>query len=122
MTVATRALLPESIVAVSGGSVDWLPTDTGFLYTPNNSTDPKDPLGNLNTKARLHRLGTPAAADPELFSRAKNPALPIRPDEYPFLYFSDDHTQVYGGLGSVDNRQHVWVATPADLGKPTIPW
>jgi len=122
MTVATRALLPESIVAVSGGSVDWLPTDTGFLYTPNNSTDPKDPLGNLNTKARLHRLGTPAAADPELFSRAKNPVFPIRPDEYPFLYFSDDHTQVYGGLGSVDNRQHVWVATPADLGKPTIPW
>ncbi|WP_223648774.1 prolyl oligopeptidase family serine peptidase [Hymenobacter psoromatis] len=122
MTVATQALLPESIVAVSGGSVDWLPTDTGFLYTPNNSTDPKDPKGNLDTKARLHRLGTLASADPELFSRAKNPAFHIRPDEYPFLYFSDDHTQVYGGLGSVDNRQNVWVATPADLGKPTIPW
>ncbi len=122
MTVATKALLPESIVAVSGGGVDWLPTDTGFLYTPNNSTDPKDPKGNLNTKARLHRLGTLASADPDLFSRAKNPAFNIRPDEYPFLYFSDDHTQVYGGLGSVDNRQNVWVATPADLGKPTIPW
>ena len=122
MTVATKALLPESIVAVSGGGVDWLPTDTGFLYTPNNSTDPKDPKGNLDTKARLHRLGTPASADPELFSRAKNPAFHIRPDEYPFLYFSDDHTQVYGGLGSVDNRQNVWVATPADLGKPIIPW
>ena len=122
MTVASRALLPESIVAVSGGGVDWLPADTGFLYTPNNSTDPKDPKGNLDTKARLHRLHTPAAADPELFSRAKNPAFHIRPDEYPFLYFSDDHTQVYGGLGSVDNRQNVWVATPADLLKPIIPW
>ena len=122
MTVASRALLPESIVAVSGGGVDWLPADTGFLYTPNNSTDPKDPKGNLDTKARLHRLHTPAAADPDLFSRAKNPAFHIRPDEYPYLYFSDDHTQVYGGLGSVDNRQNVWVATPADLVKPTIPW
>jgi len=122
MAVATKALLPERIVAVSGGSVDWLPTDAGFLYTPNNSTDPKDPKGNLNTKARLHRLGTLASADPELFSRAKNPSFNIRPDEYPFLYFSDDHTQVYGGLGSVDNRQNVWVATPADLGKPSIPW
>ena len=122
MTVASRALLPESIVAVSGGGVDWLPADTGFHYTPNNSTDPKDPKGNLDTKARLHRLHTAAAADPELFSRAKNPAFNIRPDEYPYLYFSDDHTQVYGGLGSVDNRQNVWVATPADLLKPTIPW
>ncbi|NML66770.1 S9 family peptidase [Hymenobacter sp. RP-2-7] len=122
LTVATKALLPESIVAVSGGGVDWLPTDTGFVYTPNNSTDPKDPRGNLNTKARLHQLNTAAAADAELFSRAKNPAFNIRPDEYPFVYFSDDHTQVYGGLGSVDNRQHVWVAAPADLSKPVIPW
>jgi prolyl oligopeptidase len=122
MTVGTKALLPESIVAVSGGSVDWLPTDAGFLYTPNNSTDPKDPKGNLDTKARLHQLNTLASADLELFSRAKNPAFHIRPDEYPYMYFSDDHTQVYGGLGSVDNRQNVWVATPADLRKPIIPW
>jgi prolyl oligopeptidase len=122
MTVNTKALLPESIVAVSGGSIDWLPTDTGFLYTPNNSTDPKDPKGNLDTKARLHLLNTLASADPELFSRAKYPAFRIRPDEYPFMYFSDDHTQVYGGLGSVDNRQNVWVAAPADLRKPVIPW
>ena len=122
MTVATKVLLPESIVAVGGGGVDWLPTDAGFLYTPNNSTDPKDPKGNLDTKARLHRLGTPASADPELLSRAKNPAFHIRPDEYPYLYSSDDHTQLYGGVGSVDNRQHVWIATPTDVGKPTIPW
>jgi len=98
MTVATKALLPESIVAVLGGSIDWLPTDAGFLYTPNNSTDPKDPKGNLNTKARLHRLSTLASTGPELFSRAKNPEFHIRPDEYPFLYFSGDHTQVYAGL------------------------
>jgi len=25
-------------------------------------------------------------------------------------------------LGLVDNRQNVWVATPGDLGKPSIPW
>ena len=122
LTIATKTLLPESIVAVSGGGVDWLPTNTGFLYTPNNSTDPKDPKGNLDTKARLHRLNTPASADPELFSRAKNPGFNIRPDEYPFLYCSDDHTQLYGGLGSVDNRQNIWIATPTDLLKPTIPW
>ncbi|MBO2010814.1 prolyl oligopeptidase family serine peptidase [Hymenobacter negativus] len=122
MTVATKAFRPESIPAVFGGTVDWLPDNSGFLYTPNNSTDPKDPKGNLNTKARLHRLGTPPKADPDLFSRAKNPDMGIRPDQYPLMAFSNDRTQVYGELSSVDRRINAWVTTPADLSKPKIAW
>lgn len=122
MAVATRAFRPESVGPVHGGEVTWLPDNSGFLYTPQNSSDPKDPRGNLDTKARLHRLGTSPKADPELFSRAKYPKLGIRPDQYPVVYFSDDNTQLYGALGSVDNRVNAWIATPADLLKPTISW
>ncbi|MBC8152589.1 MAG: S9 family peptidase, partial [Bacteroidetes bacterium] len=61
MDVATKTFGPESITAVSGGGVDWLPDNSGFLYTPNNSMDTKDPKGNLNTKGRLHKLGTDPA-------------------------------------------------------------
>ncbi|MFD1468845.1 prolyl oligopeptidase family serine peptidase [Hymenobacter caeli] len=122
LAVATKAFRPETIASVFGGEVTWLPDNSGFLYTPQNSNDPKDPKGNLDTKARLHRLGTDPAADPELFSRAKYPQLGIRPDQYPYVYFSDDETQIYGGLSSVDNRINAWVAAPADLRKPTIPW
>ncbi|WP_226163425.1 prolyl oligopeptidase family serine peptidase [Hymenobacter terricola] len=122
MTVATKAFRPETIPAVFGGSVDWLPDNSGFLYTPQNSNDPKDPQGNLNTKARLHRLGSSPKADPELFSRTKNPNMGIRPDQYPILYFSNDYTQLYGELSSVDRRANAWFAAPADLGKPTITW
>ena len=122
MTVATKAFRPESIPAVFGGAVDWLPDNSGFLYTPQNSTDPKDPKGNLDTKGRLHRLGTSPQADPDLFSRAKNPAMGIRPDQYPIMYYSNDHTQVYGELSSVDRRSNSWVATPAEVGKPAIAW
>ena len=122
LTVATGALQPESIPAVFGGGIDWLPDGSGFLYTPNNSTDPKDPKGNLDTKARLHRLGKPVASDPDLWSRAKNPDMGIRPDQYPIMFFSDDHTQVYGLLASVDRRADAWLADPADLAKPTIAW
>jgi len=117
LTVATRALSAESIPAVSGGSVDWLPDSRGFLYTPNNSTDPKDPKGNLDTKARLHRLGTSPARDPELLSRLKDPALGIRPDQYPIVFSSDDRAQLYAVLSSVDNRANAWFANPAELAK-----
>ncbi len=122
MDVATKALQSESITAVFGGSVDWLPDNSGFLYTPNNSMDTKDPKGNLDTKARLHKLGSDPANDPELWSRAKNPDMGIRPDQYPIMFFSDDKTQLYGYLASVDNRTDAFVTDLADLNKPTISW
>ncbi len=122
MQVADKTFLPESIVAVFGGEVDWLPDGQGFLYTPQNSTDPKDPKGNLDTQARLHRLNTDAKTDRELFSRAKYPNMGIRPDQYPILFFSDDYSQVYGLLSSVDRRTTAWVTSPGDLSKPVIAW
>ena len=122
LRVATRTFLPETIPNVFAAEVSWVPDSRGFFYTPLNSDDPKDPKGNLNTKARLHRLGTAPKDDPELLSRTKNPALNIRPDQYPMVHFSDDGTQLYGELYSVDRRLNVWVAAPAELGKPTIGW
>ena len=122
MDVATKTFSPESITAVFGGEVSWLPDDTGFLYTPNNSMDTKDPTGNLDTKGRLHKLGTDPASNPELFSRAKNPDFGIKPDQYPIMFYSDDNTQVYGYLGTVDRRATAWVAPASDVGKPAINW
>ena len=122
MDVATKTFSPESITAVFGGEVSWLPDDTSFLYTPNNSMDTKDPTGNLDTKGRLHKLGSDPANNPELFSRAKNPDFGIKPDQYPIMFYSDDNTQVYGYLGTVDRRATAWVAPASDVGKPAINW
>ncbi|MBO0936234.1 S9 family peptidase [Fibrella sp. HMF5335] len=122
MTVATKTFGPESITAVFGGEVSWLPDDSGFLYTPNNSMDTKDPKGNLNTKGRLHKLGTNPATDPDLFSIEKNPDFGIRADQYPIMFYSDDNTQVYGYLGTVDRRATAWVAPASEVGKPAIAW
>lgn len=122
MNVATKTFGPESITAVFGGEVSWLPDNSGFLYTPNNSMDTKDPNGTLNTKGRLHKLGTDPASDPELFSRMKNPDFGIKPDQYPIMFYSDDNTQVYGYLGTVDRRATAWMAPASDVGKPTINW
>ncbi len=122
MDVAAKTFGPESITAVFGGEVGWLPDDSGFLYTPNNSMDTKDSKGNLDTKGRLHKLGSDPASDPELFSRAKNPDFGIKPDQYPVMFYSDDNTQVYGYLGTVDRRATAWVAPASEVGKPTINW
>lgn len=122
MDLATKTFSPESITAVFGGEVSWLPDDSGFLYTPNNSMDTKDPQGNLNTKGRLHKVGTDPAGNPDLFSIAKNPDFGIQPDQYPIMFYSDDQTQVYGYLGTVDRRTTAWFAPASDVGKPTIGW
>ena len=122
MRVADQTFEPDSVLNMHVGDVEWMPDGEGFLYTPQNSSDPNDPKGNLNTRARLHRLGTDVATDREVFSRAKYPDLGIRPDQYPVLFFSNDDTQLYGSLISVDNRISAWVADPAELAKETIAW
>lgn len=122
MDVATKTFSPESITAVFGGGVDWLPGNSGFLYTPNNSMDTKDPRGNLNTKGRMHKLGADPATDPDLFSIEKNPDFGIKPDQYPIMFYADDQTQVYGILGTVDRRTTAWFAPAAEVGKPVIAW
>ena len=122
MDIATKTFKSESITAVQGGGIDWLPDNSGFLYTPQNSNDPKDPKGTLDTKARVHTFGADPATDPELWSRLKNPDMGLRPDQYPVMYYSDDHTQLYGIAASVDRRTEAWLADPADLMKPVIRW
>ncbi|WP_373513876.1 prolyl oligopeptidase family serine peptidase [Persicitalea sp.] len=122
MDIATKTFSPESLTAVFGGQIEWLPDNTSILYLPNNSTDTKDPKGNLDTKMRLHQLGADPGSDLEILSRAKYPNLGIRPDHYPFIFLSDDDSQLYGILGSVDNRVDAFFATPAELTNPTIAW
>jgi prolyl oligopeptidase len=38
------------------------------------------------------------------------------------MFYSDDNTQVYGYLGTVDRRATAWMALASDVGKPTINW
>ena len=122
MNVATKTFLPESITGVAGGFVSWTPDNTGFLYTPQNSLDPKDIKGNLDTHARYHRLGTDPTGDTDLLSRAKYPDLGIRPDQYPIVFYDEQHTNLFGILNSVDSRLNVYMAPVSDLQKLTIGW
>ena len=122
MDVATKTFGPESLTAVWQGKVHWLPDNAGLLYLPDNSTDVNDPNRALNTRTRLHRLGTDPITDPDVFSRAKYPNMSTQPSEYPFAYLSDDDTVLFGEAATTDRRRRAWVAQATDLTKPTIPW
>ncbi|QJD80624.1 prolyl oligopeptidase family serine peptidase [Spirosoma rhododendri] len=120
MNVATRTFQPEKITAA--GWVQWMPDNSSFVYTPRNSMDVKDPKALTDMKARLHRIGTEPSQDPDLFSRANDPTLGIRPEQIPILYLSDDYTKLYGILASVDNRADAFIADPSSLGNATLQW
>ena len=122
LDVATRTFDARQINAVFGGIAAWLPDGSGFVYTPDNSSDPNDPNAVINTKARLHKLTNSSQSDPEIFSREKYPELKIKAEQIPGVNFSEDGTQLYGRLGSVDWRTDAWVAAPTDLTKMVIPW
>ncbi|WP_221393686.1 prolyl oligopeptidase family serine peptidase [Dyadobacter sp. NIV53] len=130
LDMATRKLLPDQIISVFGGGVTWTPDGHGLIYTPQNSLDPKDPNGGLDTQARYHQLGTNASSmsdksggtDPVLLSRSKYPTLGIRPDQTPILFYDEQHTHLFSVLSSVDNRLNVFLTSKDSLQKPRIDW
>lgn len=115
-------MYPESIFPSWFGVSGWNPDNTGFLYTPENSADMKDINRSMNTKARYHIIGTDPKQDREIFSSAKYTKLGIKPNEIPYVTYSEDFRYVTAFLANVDRRMNAYIAPASDLLKPTITW
>ena len=123
MNVDTKTFFPESIPAVFGGEVTgWTSDSKAFTYTPENSTDPNDLNRSVNTRSLYHVVGTDPKTDKLLFSRAKYPALGIKPEEFPLVFFTEDFKYIVGYLASVDWRLSCFIAPASELLQPAINW
>lgn len=100
----------------------WLADDNMFSYTPQNSADVKDMKSTLNTRAMLHKVGTPQSQDRDVFSSKSYPELGIKPEEYPYFGYDKDTKLVYGGLGTVERYFKGYYAPASEIAKPKIAW
>lgn len=122
LNVETKTFLPESIPNVFNAAVTWTPDSKGLIYTPQNSADPADTQGSLNTKVKYHALNTAVEKDIELLSAAKNPSLNIESQEHPNIYYTEDFKHIIASMTTVDSRMNAWIAPAADLLNPDIKW
>ena len=122
MNVDTKTFLADNITPIWNGAGSWSPDSKGFMYNLLNSADSKDAKRSLNTKTFYHVVGTDTKTDREVLSAAKYPTLGIKPEEYPYVFYTEDFRYIVGLLGTVDQRMNCFIAPASDLLKPTIAW
>jgi prolyl oligopeptidase len=87
LDVRSGAALPDVLETIWGEfPVSWLTDGSGYTYTqmsPRDEITADDPLTNM--RVRVHRLGHPVKDDPVLLRRGSNAAVPLLPNEFPFI-------------------------------------
>ncbi len=122
MDVDTKKFLPDSIYP-SGGVMNWTFDNKGFYYMWIKSADNKDPESRLNSKTKLHILGSAISSDVDFFSNASYPELKIDPSVYPFVSLSEDSKNyIFSGVGSVQPELVQYYAPISQSGAKKIQW
>ena len=118
----TNKWYTETIYPSWLGVTDWTEDGEAFLYNVQKTDDPSAPDLILDTKARLHRIGSDTARDVTILSREKYPALGVQPGDLPFVGFSEDHRWVFGYLANVSNELNIFYAPASELLHEKIAW
>ena len=109
MKVETRTFYPEIIQAAYPSG--WLEkSDDTFMYLKLQGDDVHNLESNLDSKVMVHKLGDDFSKDRLLLSREHDPALNIKPEEYPYIAWYDYSNYLIAGKYSVDNNQVYYYA------------
>lgn len=120
--VTNLKLYPETIDRCWGASPSWLPDNESFLFNRLQSADVHDVNRELDSKTYLHTVGTDPVKDKEIFSRANNPELSIKPEDIPYVIYDRDSHYLFGILATVDSRLNVFYAPATSMDKGKIAW
>ena len=122
MDVNRKTLFPEKIDRCWSSGCSWLPDGNSFLFNRLQSADVHDINREKDSKTFKHIVGTDASRDKEIFSRAANPGLDIKAEEFPVVFHDRDSKHLFAFSFSVDNRVKAWYAPESELNKSGIQW
>ncbi len=115
-------LLPD-VIDWSYGPMGWMLDNKSFLYDSKKAGDPQAADFDLDRKARLHRLGTAPASDPDFFSDEQNPELGIAAKESPNVYIDESYPDyIIASVATVQNEMRLFYAPISELKNRRIKW
>jgi len=122
MDVETKKFLNDSIYPTAG-VMNWTFDNKGFFYMWIKSADNKDPESRLNSKTKLHFVGSATSNDADFFSNGSYPELKIAPSVYPYVFLSEDsRNYLFSGVGSVQPELIQYYVPIEQLGTTKIQW
>jgi prolyl oligopeptidase len=123
LNVDDATFAPDSIYPSWFGPLGWTLDNQSFFYFSQKTADNKSPEFELNTKTRLHRVGTDPATDRDFFSNESYPGLNIAPNELPFASIDQTYPDyIFASLSNVRNEMRVFYAPTSQLSQPKLDW
>ena len=121
MDVDSKRFLKDSLYPADFSS--WNFDNNSFLYTWIKSADSKDPESRLNSKTKLHKLGSDVKNDKDFFSNTTYPELKIDPSVYPYASLNEDSKNyIFSGESSVQNEMKMYYAPISEFNSSKIKW
>jgi prolyl oligopeptidase len=122
MDIGSKQFLADEIfptAGLQGFSFD----NKAILYTALKTADNADPTARLNTKTRLHLIGTNPKDDKDFFSNATAPELNIEAKAYPFTALTEDNENyIFAGVSTVQPEFTLYYAPIAQFNADKIQW
>ncbi len=123
MAVDTKTFMKDSIYpcGFAGANGNWTFDNKSFFYSWLQSGNNKDPQARLNSKMKLHVVGTDMSNDVDFFSNETYPELKIDPLVYPYVGVDEESAKyIFSGVGSVQREMQSYYAPIQTSGK--IAW
>lgn len=122
LDVEHETLLPESIHP-SFGCYGWTPDGRGFFYDGKKFSDLTRPDIKLNSKTKLHELGTEVANDRDFFSNESCPELGIASNERAWACLEESRPDyILGRVHTAQAELQIFYAPVTELEHQKIKW
>lgn len=122
INVDTKGILPDEIYPTAGlGNYSF--DNKAILYIALKTADNAAADARLNTKTKLHIVGTDSKNDRDFFSNASYPSLKIDPKAYPFTFLTEDNKNyIFAGQGTVQPEFTMYYAPISQFNSDKIEW
>ncbi len=122
MDVDTKTFLPD-IIPESMGAGEWSLDNTSFFYSWLITFDITDPKAFLNSKYKLHKLGTNVNSDIDFFSNESYPNLNMDPGVEPSVFLSRfEKDYVFAEESTVQKEKKMYYAPIDQFNSGNIQW
>jgi prolyl oligopeptidase len=123
MNVDTKTFLPETIFPSWFGPTSWTFDNNSFTYFSQKTSDNTSPEFELNTKSKLHKLGTDVKDDIDFFSDESYPDMGIKPNDIPFASVDkNSKNYIFANLANVRREYFMYYAPIAQMNQQKIQW
>jgi len=123
MNVDTKTFFPETIYPSWFGPTGWMFDNNSFTYFSQKTSDNTSPEFELNTKSKLHKLGTDVKDDIDFFSDISYPDMNIKANDLPFASVDKNSKKyIFASLSNVRPEFFTYYAPIAQLNRKKIQW